>query len=105
MKIVNWLENILIAAAVGLVMIFAFNQLKFKPMQKQFEKQIKEQTELIKELSNKETYKIDNSFGKLKTKDGQINLQVNSKIEKDSLHNKENDKKNGLFSIFKRNNE
>lgn len=104
MKLKNSIENLIIAVVVAVVALFVFNQLKFKPMQKQFKEQIEEQNILIEDLSRIEKYRIDNNFDKVKTKDGQINLQVNSEINKsesDSLivePEGKKEKKKGFFN-------
>lgn len=98
MKVANWLENILIAVVIAVLTVFVVNELKFKPMQKLFEKQIKEQNILIDELSKRETYKIENSFDKIKTKDGKVNLQINSEINKNDIDTLENEQNRSMWN-------
>ena len=89
MKIVNWLENSIIAVVVTIACFFILNELKFKPMQKQYEKQAKVQSELIEELSKIEKYSIENTFDKIKSKGGNtaINLESTMQIsQKDSVN-------------------
>ncbi|MFV0553839.1 MAG: hypothetical protein ACK5LR_03960 [Mangrovibacterium sp.] len=80
MKIKNWIENTIIAVAVAVVALFVFNEMKFKPMRQQFERQIAQQTLLIERLSMQEKYSISNTFERTKAKDGEIKLSVNSEM-------------------------
>lgn len=91
----------MIALAVAVVSLVVFNQMKFKPMQQQFDKQIEQQNKLIKDLSEKETYRIDNSFRKVKAKDGSIDLRLNSNIIQDDSTSTQS-KRRRLFNMFKK---
>ena len=88
MKIVNWLENSIIAVVVAVFSFLVINELKFKPMQKQYEQQAKQQSELIEELSKIEKYSIENTFDKIKSKGGNTSIELESTMQvsqKDSL--------------------
>ena len=97
MNIRNTIENLVIAIVAALMVYF----IAVRPL----EKQLIQQNKLIKELSEQEKYKIENTFEKVKTdKSGKVNLQINSELNNnsnnDTLKVKKEKKRKKFLGIF-----
>lgn len=80
MKLANRIENSVIALCTVVLTVLLMNFLVIKPMRADFRKQSQAQNELILHLAQIEKIKIENDFGKMKPRDSQIIIDLDSKI-------------------------
>ena len=110
MKWSNQIENrllILGSMSITVFVMWIFFRFMILPT---FTTQIENQNKLIEKLAAQEKYKIENDFGRMKAKDGQIILDLNNnldiqKIETSKIVNQDSVPKRFFRQLFSKKND
>jgi flagellar motor component MotA len=81
MTITNRIENGIIAATAMILTVLIFGLYNHFFVLKPLQNELKAQREAIVRLAEIPKYSIDNDFGKMKTRDGKVILDLNNKMD------------------------
>jgi len=85
MKLTNRIENGIIAGTAMILTVLIFGLYNHFFVLKPLQNELKAQREAIVRLAEIPKYSIDNDFGKMKTRDGQVVLDLNNTIDTKKL--------------------
>ncbi|MBN2774707.1 MAG: hypothetical protein JXR31_10690 [Prolixibacteraceae bacterium] len=87
MKLTNRIENGIIAATAMILTVVIFGLYNHFFVLKPLQNELKAQREAIIHLAEIPKYSIDNDFGKMKTRDGKVVLDLDNEMDAQELHN------------------